>query len=366
MTDGQDAGDRRPVLLVSYAGLLGGAERILLDWAGALTGPVVLACPEGPLAAAARARGVDVVPLRNRPLRLRGARPAAAAALAGLARDVVRLERRRRPAVIVASGQRPVLAAAPCRTPVVALHQDLPTGPLLARAVRWASGRCQVVVALSAAIADSVDPHAHVIHPGVDLAYWRVPPPPPRPPARALVLGALVPWKRPDLALEIAARVPGLELELAGAPLPGDPPEFAVALRQRAARSDLAGRVRFAGAVEDPRRALARAHCLLHCADREPYGLALVEALAAGRPVVAPADGGPPEILRGSAAGRLYSPGDAAGGARALEAALKDPEAPAAARAHAEAGFDGASAARRFAAVVEPVRVPTPAGAGPP
>ena len=49
---------------------------------------------------------------------------------------------------------------------------------------------------------------------------------------------------------------------------------------------------------------------LLHCADDEPYGLALVEALAAGRPVVAPAAGGPLEIVA-DGAGRLYPPGDA-------------------------------------------------------
>ena len=145
--------------------------------------------------------------------------------------------------------------------------------------------------------------------------------------------------------------MPELALDLAGAPLPGDPPGFAAALRDRAALPDLAGRVRFLGAVADPRAAMSGAHCLLHCADREPFGLALVEALAAGRPVVAPAAGGPLEILT-PACGRLYSPGDAASGAAALRSALADGGAPAAARARA-AAFDGATAARRFAAVVE-------------
>ena len=53
----------------------------------------------------------------------------------------------------------------------------------------------------------------------------------------------------------------------------------------------------FAGRLDDPRPALARAHCLLHCADAEPWGLALVEALAAGRPVVAADAAGPREIV---------------------------------------------------------------------
>ena len=206
-----------------------------------------------------------------------------------------------------------------------------------------------------------------MIHPGVDLARWRLPPAAAAAAARALVLGALVPWKRADLALEIAARVPGLELELAGAPLPGRP---AGASPTRSAAAPPAPTWPAASAspaaLDDPRPALERAHCLLHCADREPYGLALVEALAAGRPVVAPAAGGPPEILGDSAAGRLYAPGDAADAARALEAVLADPDAPAAARAHAEAAFDGAAAARRFAAVVETLRLPTAAAAGTP
>jgi glycosyltransferase involved in cell wall biosynthesis len=219
-------------------------------------------------------------------------------------------------------------------------------------------------VALSATIADAVDPRAYVVHPGVDLERWRVDPPPPSLP-RALVLGALVPWKRADLALEVAARVPGLELELAGAPLPGDPPGFVDGLRRRASRPDLAGRVTFSGALRDPRPALERAHVLLHCADREPYGLAIVEALAAGRPVVAPASGGPPEIL-GGAAGRLYKPGDAADAARALRSVLDDPGAPTAARARAEAGFDGRASARRFADILDSVRLTSPRRAGPP
>jgi glycosyltransferase involved in cell wall biosynthesis len=111
--------------------------------------------------------------------------------------------------------------------------------------------------------------------------------------------------------------------------------------------------VRFLGALADPRPALAEAHCLLHCADREPYGLALVEALAAGRPVAATAAGGPLEIVT-PACGRLFAPGDAAAGAAAVADLVGDPGARAAARARA-AAFDREVAARRFARVVERV-----------
>ncbi|MGH2950288.1 MAG: hypothetical protein ACRDPC_29150, partial [Solirubrobacteraceae bacterium] len=75
-----------PVLIVSYSGVLGGAERVLLDCATRLGSPVAIACPEGPLAAAVRDAGLDHEPLLERLLRLRGARLAHARALAALAR----------------------------------------------------------------------------------------------------------------------------------------------------------------------------------------------------------------------------------------------------------------------------------------
>jgi glycosyltransferase involved in cell wall biosynthesis len=74
--------------------------------------------------------------------------------------------------------------------------------------------------------------------------------------------------------------------------------------------------------------------------------MVLIEALAAGRPVVAPAAAGPLEIVTDDV-GRLYPPGDAKAAVAALRAVLADEAAPAAARRRAEAQFDvNASAAR--------------------
>jgi glycosyltransferase involved in cell wall biosynthesis len=342
----------RPALLVTSAGMLGGAERVLLDWARALERPTLLACPPGPLAEAAARADVEPVPIAGRPLERRGRSGRAALDLAALGRDIAWIARRCGPAVVVASGLRPILAAAGAPlfgARLVALHHDFPPVSISRPALRAAALRADAVVATSRAIARAVG-GAEVIHPGVDRAAWALPDPPPHP-RRALFIGALVPWKRADLALEIAARVPDLALDVAGAPLPGDSRAFAAALRERAERPDLAGRVRFLGEVEEARAALAPAHCLLHCADREPFGLAPVEALAAGRPVVAPAAGGPLEIVTPDC-GRLYEPGNPHAGATAVESVLADPGAPTAARARA-AAFDGPAAARRFAALVE-------------
>ena len=179
-----------------------------------------------------------------------------------------------------------------------------------------------------------------VLHPGVDLDAF-TPAPLPDGPPHALVLGALVGWKRPDLALEIAARMPELHVTLAGEPI-----------RRRSRRHRRSAERHPRRAREDVRAALASAHVLLHCADAEPYGLALVEALAAGRPVVAPAAAGPLEIVT-DGAGRLYPPGDADAAVEALREVLADPEAPAAARRRAEAAFDVRDSVRRLDAAID-------------
>jgi glycosyltransferase involved in cell wall biosynthesis len=301
--------------------------------------PVTVACPGGPLAVQLRAAGVEHVPIAARTLRLG---PAHVAGVLGLARDLRRLQ----PACIVAWGARAVLAASLAGRPWLAVHHDLLSPPVRA-AVRAAGRRADGAVAASHAIAR--DMGGAVLHPGVDLDAF-APRPLPDGPPHALVLGALVGWKRPGLALEVAARMPELRLTLAGGALAGDDGKLEAALRARAAAPDLAGRVTI-GPVADVPAALADAHVLLHCADAEPYGLSLVEALAAGRPVVAPAAGGPLEIVK-AGAGRLYPPGDADAAARALRAVLADAEAPGAARRRAEAAFDvDVSAARLEAAI---------------
>jgi starch synthase len=89
---------------------------------------------------------------------------------------------------------------------------------------------------------------------------------------------------------------------------------------------------------------------LLHAADvfvfpslYEAVGIALLEAMACGRPIVASRTGGIPEVVEDGVSGQLVTPGDAADLARALVLLAGDPERRRrlgnAARARAEA-FD--------------------------
>ena len=302
----------------------------------------MLACPAGSLADAARAGGVRVLPIRERGLRARGgalARGRAAADLIGHSGELRRLVADLEPELLVAWGMRTVIAtlalgprrsAVPGRRLVVAHHDFLPD-PVTAAAVRLASARADAVIVNSRAVADDLDPGGRlsarvvVIHPGVAPA-----PEPIRAPAappEVLVLGAIVAWKRLDLALEASALArryhPELRLRIVGAPLQDDA-ALVGELTRRAARPDLAGAVEFAGPTLDPTAELARATCLLHCADREPYGLVVAEALAAARPVIVPDSAGPAEIVDDTCALR-YRPGDATGAAHALTRLLDDP-----------------------------------------
>ena len=323
-------------LFVSYSGLMGGSERILIDMAPRLSGSVAVACPEGPLAQRLRDVGVHVFPLRRRRLELRATlrdRVEKPLRIAGQAREVGELVAALRPAVTVGWGTRATVACAAAvhrtdpASQLVFQNNDLLQGPVIGRVARAAAYQADLVVALSGTIARDLDPGGRlddrtvVIPPGVDLgAYAHIGPAPTDPP-RALVLGALVGWKRPRLALEAASiaarRLPDLRVTVAGAALDDVGERMDAALRARADEPDLAGRVTFTGMLDDPRGALAESSCLLHAADVEPYGMVIVEALAAGRAVVAPASGGPAEIVSPET-GRLFVPGDPNSAADAL------------------------------------------------
>jgi N-acetylglucosaminyl-diphospho-decaprenol L-rhamnosyltransferase len=161
-----------------------------------------------------------------------------------------------------------------------------------------------------------------------------------------------------EIAALAARELPDLRLRIAGAPLDAHGEALLARLRERAARPDLAGRVEFAGRLADPTSALRDAGCLLHCAEREPFGLVVVEALASGTPVVVPAAGGPAEIADASC-GALYPPGDAGAGARALTNVLQNrAELSAAARQRAETAFSLADMQTRYRELLAAVNEP--------
>jgi glycosyltransferase involved in cell wall biosynthesis len=73
-------------------------------------------------------------------------------------------------------------------------------------------------------------------------------------------------------------------------------------------------------------RLYAAADVLLLPSEDEPFGLVILEAMAAGVPVVASRSGGIPEIVEHGKSGRLVEPGDVDGFASALREVLTQRE----------------------------------------
>lgn len=98
------------------------------------------------------------------------------------------------------------------------------------------------------------------------------------------------------------------------------------ALQDLARDLGLSGRVTFAGFVENPYAILKRAALVVQASRREGFGNVLIEAMAAGVPVVATdCPVGPRVILQGGRAGMLVPPDDPAALAAAIRQVLGDP-----------------------------------------
>jgi glycosyltransferase involved in cell wall biosynthesis len=116
----------------------------------------------------------------------------------------------------------------------------------------------------------------------------------------------------------ITAECPDLVLLLAG-----DGPQRAVC-EALASELHLDANVRFLGHRSDIPRLLAASDLLVMPSESEGLGLAAIEALAAGKPVVAFAVGGLREVVVDGANGRLVTPGDCSGFAAAVVETIRD------------------------------------------
>ncbi|HET8646249.1 MAG TPA: glycosyltransferase, partial [Vicinamibacteria bacterium] len=204
---------------------------------------------------------------------------------------------------------------------------------------------------------------------GVDTARFRPPSPGEKAalraelglPAQALVIvwtGRLLRGKGLETLLDAFARLPpgqaGPVLVLVGSGQ-GQTLSVEPTLRARAAEPPLAGRVIFAGAVDDVAPWLRAADVFAFPSEYEALGLSLLEAAAAGLACVGARTGGIVDVLVDGENGMLFDPRDAAALARCLQALAGDAGLRAAlgrrARRTVEEGFDEAAAAARYRAL---------------
>jgi glycosyltransferase involved in cell wall biosynthesis len=181
---------------------------------------------------------------------------------------------------------------------------------VLGVARRWdvaASRRVTAYIANSALtaerIADFYGRETSVVHPPVDVDRFDGVP---APEDYFLLVGEVTSHKNPELALEAAERA-GVKVKVVG-----DGPELP-RLRQRFTRATFLGR------VSDRRLIELYAGCrALIVPAIEEFGITMVEAHAAGRPVVAAGRGGAVEIVDDGDTGVLFTPGNVDALAEAL------------------------------------------------
>lgn len=160
-------------------------------------------------------------------------------------------------------------------------------------------------------IPNGIDPERHAALPDRAEARKRLG----LPEQRLLVgtVASLRAVKRVDLLLDAVARVPTAEVCIVGGG------RERAALERRAERLGIAHRAHFAGEQRDPRPWLAAFDVFALASDWEGMPNAVLEAMAAGLPVVATRVGGVPELVVPGETGLLVDRGDPAALANAIE-----------------------------------------------
>ena len=133
--------------------------------------------------------------------------------------------------------------------------------------------------------------------------------------------------------------------------------ELENAVREQVAALGLQGRVRFLGVRADVADILRASDVFVLSSRWEGNPMSVMEAMAAGLPVVSTAVGGVPELVREGETGLLVPSEDAGALAQALQALVDDPAhrqaMGAAARRHAVARFDIRHTVRRYEQLYE-------------
>ena len=144
------------------------------------------------------------------------------------------------------------------------------------------------------------------------------------------IVGRLMPWKGQHLFLEALAALRARRRDVHGLVVGGDAhglaPGYEQKLRRQAAELGLGEAVTFTGQVPSAGPYLGLMDVLVSASGREPFGIAIVEAMAAGVPVVAVDAAGPREIVEDGRSGVLAATDAPADLAAAVQPLLEDAE----------------------------------------
>ncbi|MEO6029932.1 MAG: glycosyltransferase family 4 protein [Candidatus Binatia bacterium] len=162
------------------------------------------------------------------------------------------------------------------------------------------------------------------------------------------IVGHIQGWKGQDLVVQAMAQLRDRHPELRCLIVGGvhrQGAEYAERMRARIAAEGLADQVILTGARRDVAACLDAMDIAIHASTNpEPFGRVLIEAMALERPLIAPREGGPLEIVVDGETGLLIPPRDPNALATAIDRLVADPELRhrmgAAARARVDAVFD--------------------------
>lgn len=346
------------VLYVNHTAAISGAERSLLTLLDGLPRGVQphVASPPGPLARAVEELGIPVTSIASTAgsLRLHPTHTARAMAEMSLAAlQVSRAARRHRAEVVHANSIRAGLELGLARVGpaarVVSVRDCLPPGAVTSATMRLIARTATSVVANSRYTADLVrtsapDARLEVVHPAIDLASFdparidraRVRARLGMAGARRVLLGVvaqLSPWKGQDTAIEalrlLRERHVDAHLLLIGSAkfiarsTRFDNEAYVGRLRGLIADAGLSDRVSLLGERNDVPELVRALDILLLPSREEPFGRALLEAMALEVPVIATNVGGPPELVREGREGYLVPPNQPAAWEQAVRRVIE-------------------------------------------
>jgi glycosyltransferase involved in cell wall biosynthesis len=330
-------GARPRVLIVITLAETGGAQSYVRDLVPALVerfDVVVAAYGPGPLPLAVTGAGARYVPLRH------VRRAISPRDLLGLW-ELVRLMRRERPALVHANSSKAGvlarLAAVVARVPrrvftahgwafkaasgaaaTLYLWSDRVVRPLTTAVVCVSEREVEAgVAARTCGRGRTV-----LIHNAVDVAaFAQARPGEEARPLRVVSVGRIAAPKDFSTLVRAVAQLGRGSVELT---VLGDGPERSM-VEEEVAAHGLEPFVRLAGDVQDVPERLAAAHAFVLSSRSEGFPISVLEAMAAGLPVVASDVGGLAEAVAHGETGFLVEPGAAAGLAAALAALADDP-----------------------------------------
>jgi glycosyltransferase involved in cell wall biosynthesis len=142
------------------------------------------------------------------------------------------------------------------------------------------------------------------------------------------LFGRITPWKGQHVFIKALVELPDVRGLIVGDALfTREDRSYAQELRDLVAHLRIADRIHFTGFCPDILPLLLSVDVVAHCSTSpEPFGRVIVEAMLAGRPVIATRAGGAMEIVSDNQTGLLVEPGDSHALAAAIQRLLENRE----------------------------------------